>query len=77
MIGKTRQAKHIPLPGHINWRNPRDSVTAPIRQETPTPPVVLSRDHSAPNPSLNRQFKASLFYLRCQAFFQFCWNDHT
>ena len=36
VMGKTRQAKHIPLREDINWRNPRDRVTTDIRQETPT-----------------------------------------
>ena len=33
VMDKTRQAKHIPVRAHINWPNPRDKVTADIRQD--------------------------------------------
>ena len=35
VMDKSRQAKHIPLRAHINWRNPWDMTTAEIKQETP------------------------------------------
>ena len=36
MMGKTRQAKPIPLRAHINSRNSWDRLTADFRQETHT-----------------------------------------